>query len=52
MRIEKEMGNLDGIEFAKANLSQKTVEIKWDESAVDVEKIKAQFEEIGYPISG
>jgi copper ion binding protein len=49
--IEMEVGEIEGVQSVKADLSTKNVEIKFDNPASE-EKIKALLAEIEYPVGG
>ncbi|HHB93068.1 MAG TPA: copper chaperone [Thioploca sp.] len=50
--IERELGELKGINSAMANKDNKTVAIDWDETIVSWEQITTLLEEIGFPVEG
>jgi len=49
--IEKEVGDLQGVQSVKADITTKKVEITFDAPASE-EKIKALLNEIDYPVEG
>lgn len=48
MTIQREVGNLKGVQSVKANAATKTVTVEWDEPA-SWDGIKALLTEINYP---
>jgi copper ion binding protein len=49
--IETEVGDLQGVQFVKADITTKKVEITFDAPATE-EQIKALLNEIDYPVAG
>lgn len=49
--IENKISALDGVKYVKANYSKNTVNIEFDESIINIEQIKANLNEIGYPVN-
>ena len=47
-RLTKVLNNIDGIERAEVSFETKKATIKYDESKVSVETIKAEIEEAGF----
>ncbi|HJY64201.1 MAG TPA: cation-translocating P-type ATPase, partial [Ignavibacteria bacterium] len=48
MRIEKNLAKIDGIQDIKVNLGSETASIVFEDSKVNLPKIKQAFEKIGY----
>ncbi len=48
--IEGSVGQLDGINEVKVNLSEAQVEIVYNESKVSLEKVKETIEDQGYEV--
>lgn len=49
--IERELAEMDGVQSVKADLTSKSVEVGWDESATDWPAVASLLDEIGYPPS-
>ena len=47
-RLTKVLNNIDGVESAEVRFETKKATIKYDESKVSVETIKAEIEEAGF----
>ncbi len=47
--IEREIGELDGVNSVVADKDYKTATIDWEETVVNWEQIAALLEEIGFP---
>jgi copper chaperone CopZ len=47
-RLTKVLNNIDGVERAEVSFETKKANIKYDESKVSVETIKAEIEEAGF----
>ena len=50
--IQKVVGNLEGVEFAKADLATSTVSVEYDPEKVQVDQTKSAVGRIGYKIVG
>ena len=48
--VEKSLGNLEGIEFARVNLGNDTARVSFDPDKVDVEKMSNVVQEAGYTL--
>jgi len=46
--VEEELNKLDGIIKANVNLKNNNVEVEFDETKVNMEKLKQAIEEAGY----
>jgi copper chaperone len=49
MTIERELGDLEGIVWAKADEQSQMVTLKWDEISLGWEEIEALLREIQFP---
>ena len=47
-RLEKILNNTDGVEEAKVSLEEKIAEIKYDETQVNLDKIKETIKDAGF----
>ena len=51
MTIQRELGEIDGVQKVEGDPDKKEISVDWDTPAT-VEKIKATLEEIDYPAAG
>ncbi len=49
--IERELGDLDGVEAVKADAVRRTVEVRWDDAVTDWNEVAALLDEINYPVA-
>ena len=49
MTIEREVGELEGVQKVKADEATKMVRVEWDASATDWDAVRSLLEEINYP---
>ena len=49
MTIEREVGELEGVQKVKADEVTKMVRVEWDASAMDWDAVRSLLEEINYP---
>lgn len=47
--IERELGELAGVDEVSADAQARTVTVRWDESSTSWEAVSGLLEEIGYP---
>lgn len=47
-RLEKVLNNLEGVEISKVSLEEKKATIKYDETKINIESIKAAIEDAGF----
>lgn len=52
MTIEREVGELDGVDFVKAEQASRCVTISWDPDATDWVVIEDTMKEINFPPAG
>ena len=50
--IGRALGRLDGIEHAEADYPKGTADVKYNEKAIDKEKIIETIENLGYKVEG
>ena len=50
--VQKVVGNIDGVKETKADVASASVTVEYDPSKVDVEKVKAAVERVGYKFGG
>ncbi|MGB9730710.1 MULTISPECIES: copper ion binding protein [Calditerrivibrio] len=50
MAVEKEVGNVDGVISVVAFPKENMVEVEFDETKADLEKIKEAIDEAGYEV--
>ncbi len=50
--LEGAVGALDGVENVEVTISDATLDVKFDDSAVELETIKQTIEEQGYAVFG
>ena len=50
--IEGAVGGLDGVEDVKVTLESRSVDVSFDESALDVDSIVSAIEDQGYVVAG
>jgi copper chaperone len=48
--VESNVGKLDGVSHVKVNLDQGQVDVEFDTSKVDLEKIKETIDDQGYDV--
>ena len=48
MTIEKQLNSLEGVRTAEVSLEKKCAEIEYDESKIDLNKLKDVIKEVGY----
>lgn len=49
-RIEKVLSSMEGIHKAVVNLATESMELEWDEAAIDIEEIKERVKELGFEL--
>ena len=47
--IEREVGELAGVQSVEASPTERTVTVRWDEGATDWDAVEALLREINYP---
>lgn len=47
--IEREVGELAGVQSVEASQAERTVTVRWDEGATDWDAVDALLREINYP---
>jgi copper chaperone len=52
LSVQEALGELDGVEFAKANHESGDVEVAYDETRVGTEKFREAVDEAGYTLAG
>lgn len=52
MSIQNRLGELDGIEKVTASAETKHVDLVFDPSKIDLDRIKSELEDEGYPAQG
>jgi copper chaperone CopZ len=50
MSIEGAVSGLQGVDSVEVGIEAKTVDISFDDSAVDLDKIVAAIEDVGYDV--
>lgn len=50
MSIEGAVGALDGVDSVEVNVPERTVDLRWDDTALDLDTIIAAIEEQGYEV--
>ena len=50
--ISRVVGNINGVIYSKANLSSSSVDVEYDPSKVDIDKIKNAVNSVGYKFVG
>ena len=51
MSIEGALGDLAGVATAEVNIEARTVEVTWDDAAVQLETVIGAIEEQGYDVT-
>jgi P-type Cu+ transporter len=49
-RIEKMLSSMEGIHNAVVNLAAESMELEWDEAAINIEEIKERVKELGFEL--
>jgi copper chaperone CopZ len=50
--IERELGDLEGVQAVRADEAGRTVEVTWDDAVTDWSVVSALLEDINYPAAG
>lgn len=50
MSVQNRLGGLEGVSDVKASSQSKQIELTYDPSKVNLEKIKAELDDEGYPV--
>lgn len=48
--IERELGDLAGVEAVHADAVTRTVEVRWNDDVTDWDRVAALLDEINYPV--
>ena len=52
MTIERELGEMDGVQSVKGDPGSKSVTVSWDEGTTSWEEVESLMREINYPPAG
>lgn len=50
--IERELGELNGVESVSADAASRSVEVTWNEEVTDWQAVASLLDEINYPAAG
>lgn len=50
--IEEAVGDLDGVAAVEVAVEDRTVKLTFDETTIDLDRIKSAIESVGYEVAG